>query len=118
MALPLFIPLAIFLVSISTSSTLHAQARNLARQSVRAYVTGSNTDQSLLRAAQVKETFLEENPSLASLSNDIAISFTCSADPCLTPGGMVSSRVELPKIGSTPAFAVTADEYVDQWISQ
>jgi Flp pilus assembly protein TadG len=118
LALPLFLPLSIFLVSISTSSTLHTQARNLARQSVRAYVTGANLDESLLRVEQVKETFLNQNSQFLNSLSGLTISFICSNDPCLTPGGMVTTTVHLPQIGSTQAFDVNAKEYVDQWISQ
>ncbi len=57
-ALPLFIPLIIYLTAVNQSAQIQYEARNFARQLARAYVTSPSAEFTGARIAAVKDVFV------------------------------------------------------------
>jgi Flp pilus assembly protein TadG len=62
-ALPLFVPLIIYLTSINQSAQIQYEARNFARQLARAYVTSPSQEFTGARILAVKEVFITKTGS-------------------------------------------------------
>ncbi len=115
-AIPLFIPLAIYLTSINAQSQSGINLHNLARQAARAYVTSPSSELALPRANTVVGIYQSQILAKASSSHPRAIidlSVACSANPCLTPESRVTVTVTL--IGSRESASDT--QIVDAWSS-
>jgi hypothetical protein len=92
------------------------EAKNLARQSLRAFITSPNNDIAEARGNQVLEIY-RNNLSTRDLNNrNFEIKFECSNNPCLTPGGLVSAHLKVSIKGQTlKEITGSATEYVDLW---
>lgn len=115
LAIPLFLPILIFLGQFSNVSRSEIQARNLVREVVRAYVSSSNVAQAEANASAVfglgRARLAFTQSEMASMSFALA----CSARPCLTPGGRVRGEITLTPDGSARVVQVSAQEYVSPW---
>ena len=111
-ALPLFVPLIIYLTSINQSAQIQYEARNFARQIARAYVTSPSQEFTGARILAVKEVFITK-----SFATNPKIEIYCSLSPCLTPTGKVSVTVNLTSIFSGTSASATAIQTVDAWRS-
>ena len=85
LAIPLFLPILIFLNHFANLSNSELVARTLVRESLRAYVTSPNNEIAPSRAWQVltvggRAEGLTENQIYA-----MDISYQCSATPCISP---------------------------------
>ena len=118
LALPLFIPLAIFLVSINASSSIHFQARNFSRQLARAYVSSPDQVTAESRISEITRTFDDEIFTHEMVQMPPTIEIICSANPCLTAGAKVKVSVRLEIAGKGEAARASTIESVDQWRSQ
>jgi Flp pilus assembly protein TadG len=112
LAIPLFIPLFIFLNSYAQTSDAQGNLRTLGREMARAFVTSENDK---VAGAVAYEVFVKGANLLGygnSLSNrNLYYSITCSNSPCISPNSEVlvtlkekSSRVEISTV-----------EYVSPW---
>lgn len=115
LAVPLFLPIIIYLTQFAEVSNAEAQVRALVREVVRAYVSSESPSEA------------EENSSLVLTygamrlgftSSEIAgmkINFLCSSSPCLTPGSRVRGDLEFNLSGMHRRVRVSAQEYVSPW---
>ena len=106
LALPLFVPALIFFLSISQISRAEMESSMLAREALKAFVTGDNDAEGHLRVRLLLKQYNEISAS-QSMSNDLEVQSTsnpnsarvggidysirCSSSPCIVPG----SEVEL-----------------------
>jgi hypothetical protein len=115
LAIPLFLPIFLYLTQFAELSNSEIQARALVRQIVRAYVDSQSLDDARSRA----DVVLNYGASRMGFSpEDIAsmrLSFTCSANPCLTPGARVRGTLNLDAPTSHRSVQVSAQEYVSPW---
>lgn len=115
LAIPLFLPILIFLGQFSNISRSEIQARNLVREVVRAYVSSSNTAQAESNARAVfklgQERFAFTQAEIASMR----FAISCSSRRCLTPGGRVRGEITLTSTGTSREVRVSAQEYVSPW---
>lgn len=115
LAIPLFLPIFIFLNHFSTLSNSELIGRSLVRESLRAYVTSPNNDAAPNRAWQV----LMAGARAENLNEDqirsLKLDFECSETPCIKPKGRIRATLtmELPK--DTRTITVQAEEYVSAW---
>ncbi len=116
-ALPLFVPLIIYLTSINQSAQIQYEARNFARQLARAYVTSPNQEVTGARILAVKEVFTKSSFATNKIDPNPDIRIACSLSPCLTPTGKVSVTVHLTSIFSDSTASATAVQTVDAWRS-
>ena len=116
-ALPLFVPLIIYLTSINQSAQIQYEARNFARQIARAYVTSPSQEFTGARILAVKEVFMTKSFATNRIDSNPKIEISCSLSPCLTPTGKVSVTVNLTSIFSGTSASATAIQTVDAWRS-
>jgi hypothetical protein len=112
LALPLFIPLFIYLNHYATSSDVQASLRTLSREMARGFVTSENdavagrvTFEIFVKGAEVLG-FSEE---LASGS--LTYSYECKSSPCISPNNEIV--ITLRSIKSKTAISTI--EYVSPW---
>jgi len=117
LALPLFIPLAIFMANVQHDSSIQFQARNLARQVARAYVTSHSEIEGAQRVRILENTFMEEIFNQTSEISRPSIEITCSASPCLLPRSRIHIEVEIDRTDGRVLTKMGADEVVDTWRS-
>lgn len=127
-ATPLFLPALLFFLSLQSAITTEIDLSNLARQSLRAFVTAESLSEGHQRVQFVLSRFqeLEGAPrhSIDQESNErrkFTYNITCGAEQCLTPGSLVKIELYRSFVGekgqNRKAIAV-AQGYVDKWRSQ
>lgn len=116
-ALPLFVPLVIYLTAINQSAQIQYEARNFARQLARAYVTSPSAEFTAARITVVKDVFIASSFAANKINPDPRIEIRCSLNPCLSPNGKVTITVYLTSIFSNSKASATAVQTVDAWRS-
>lgn len=109
LAIPLFIPLFIFIGQFANASDSQDSLRTLARESVRAFVSSSN-DQI---AYYVTNQVIFKGGELLGQEN-IDVRITCSTSPCISPDAQVIVHLTSLSPGGSP-IEVSAIEYVSPW---
>ena len=115
LAIPLFLPIFLFLQQFAALSSEESIARTLARESVRAFVSSSSDSVARAVAGEIIRVGGAEL-GLTDLELDgISLTFECSDSPCLSPNARIRARVEIksPKSGRT--VVASAQEYVSPW---
>lgn len=115
LAIPLFLPILIFLNHFSTLSNSELIARTLVRESLRAYVTSPNNEAAPNRAWQVLRAGASAENLTEEQIRNLKLDFECSETPCIKPKGRIRATLtmELPK--ESKAITVQAEEYVSAW---
>lgn len=116
-ALPLFVPLIIFLTSINQSAQIQYEARNFARQIARAYVTSSSQELTSARIQAVTEAFAATSFASNKIDLPPKVEIHCSLNPCLSPNGKVEVIVSITSANSGRSVSATAVQTVDSWRS-
>ncbi len=117
LALPLFLPLILFLTNVTHKSQMEFDANNLARQLIRAYETSPELALAPLRLSKVEQAFEEHILLPHGIAVPASYSLNCSSDPCLTPGSRIELTVTLTSAKSSESTRAKVIEYVDQWKS-
>ena len=115
-ALPFFVILLLITTSVYQNSMANSEAKNLARQSLRAFISSPSNELAEVRANQVIEIYRSSLSAQNASARNFSIKFICTNNPCLSPGGSVSVFLEVSITGN-PSRKVfgTATEYVDLW---
>ena len=108
--LPFFTAFLILITAIQNRSMAISESKNLARQSVRAFVSSPNEELARVRAYQVVEIYKSKQSRTAKRLREIELDLTCSSYPCFTPGNLVTATI---KVGNDQV--AVASEYVDLW---
>ena len=115
LAIPLFLPILIFLNQFSHLSSSELIGRNLVRESLRAYVTSNNPESARGRALQTLYTGAGAEGLSSSDVDSLQLSFICSKDPCLSPEGRVQATLRM-RIGDQNREVISqAVEYISPW---
>jgi Flp pilus assembly protein TadG len=114
-ALPLFVPLIIYLTAIDQTAQIQYEARNFARQLARAYATSPSQELTAARIAAVKEAFIASSFATNRIDSNPIIEIQCSQSPCLTPNGKVSVTVRLTSDFSRSTASATTVQTIDAW---
>jgi Flp pilus assembly protein TadG len=115
LAIPLFLPIFIYLTQFADLSNSEIQSRSLVRQIVRAYVSTQSLDDAQSRAEKVLNYGAGRLGFSQSEIATMRLTFSCSADPCLTPGARVRGNLTLTSLTSHRVVRVSAQEYVSPW---
>jgi len=129
-AAPLFIPALIFFLALHNAARTEIDLSNVARQSLRAFVTAENLSEGHERVKFVLDQFvaLEASDNSSKSSNQrFTYNISCGAEKCLTPGTLV--RIELflalnddvlgiGAVNRNRKAVAVAQGYVDKWRSQ
>ena len=115
LAVPLFLPIFIYLTQFAEVSNTEMSARTLVREVVRAYVASENLGVAQQRANLVLQYGADRLGFTRSEISSMALTFSCSSSSCLSPGERVRAdlRVQLPL--SHREVHVSAQEYVSPW---
>ena len=116
LALPLFIPLFIFLQQFAGVSAEENIARTLAREGARAYVSSSSdhsAEEMMNKVIMVagKELGLTEEQ-----FDRLTIGLECSNSPCHFPNGKVQVTIHFNANSEFRAVTASAQEYFSPWI--
>ena len=123
LGLPLFLPLFIFLTSLTQISSDQRIVQSLARQVARGFVTAPDETAARSRVEVIKGVYQEKyfktnSSNLSSKSSRfIEIYLSCSANPCLTLNSKVSVTAQLTSRDGQHKYLATATEIVDAWRS-
>jgi hypothetical protein len=108
--LPFFTAFLILITAIQNRSMAISESKNLARQSVRAFVSSPNEELARVRAYQIVEIYKSKQSRTARSLREIELDLTCSSYPCFKPGNLVTATI---KVGNDQV--AVASEYVDLW---
>jgi Flp pilus assembly protein TadG len=115
LAIPLFIPLFLYINSFAAMSDGQDSLRTLARESARGFVTSAN-DQI---AYEVANEIFTKGADILGYSDEIhqgliEMQIQCSLRPCISPNASVTvSMIRLSH--NSPSIKVSAIEYVSPW---
>jgi len=115
LAIPLFIPLIIFLQQFANVSAEENFARTLAREGARTYVSTSSDQAGEEMTNNVIMAVGEELGITQEQLGRILISFKCSNSPCHTPNGKVEVTVTFNATPKLRATSASAQEYFSPW---
>ncbi|CAN2176526.1 hypothetical protein MCEMRE196_00220 [Candidatus Nanopelagicaceae bacterium] len=112
LALPLFIPLFIFLNQYSLQSDTEASLRTLSREMARAFVTSENDR----IADQVTFEVFAKGAKILGFEKDVderelTFRYRCRNQPCISPDNEIVISLYSKRAGRT----VSAVEYVSPW---
>jgi Flp pilus assembly protein TadG len=115
LAIPLFIPLFIFMSQFSHASDAQDSLRTLARETARAFVTSKDDETAHFVANQI----LIKGADLLGYDTDsadrsIAMKITCGARPCIAPDNSILVELRM-KSPNGIDIEVAAIEYVSPW---
>lgn len=110
LAIPLFLPVLIFVANFSEITDSHASLRTLARESARAFVM-SESDEIAYRVA---EEVVEKGSAVLGYQGKVTLGIECSQQPCISPNGKVTATVTA-RLKSSKSVSVSAIEYVSPW---
>jgi hypothetical protein len=108
--LPFFTAFLILITTVSSKTLAISESENLARQTVRAFVTSPSADLAMARAYQVLEIYKSKRSSSGNQMRQIELDISCSFHPCFSPGNMVTATITVGKNEKA-----SASEYVDLW---
>ena len=108
--LPFFTAFLILITTVSSKSLAISESENLARQTVRAFVTSPSADLAMARAYQVLEIYKSKRSPSGNQMRQIELDISCSFYPCFSPGNMVTATITVGKNEKA-----SASEYVDLW---
>jgi Flp pilus assembly protein TadG len=116
LALPLFIPIFIFLGQFSVVSSHEMVLQTLARESLRSYIESSN-DQT--GEALIREVIEVGGKNLGLSQQEIAaidVEMKCSKSPCHQPNGRVRITLTMdPSVSHGRTIEAAAQEYFSPW---
>ena len=108
--LPFFTAFLILITTIHNRSMAISESKNLARQSVRAFVSSPNEELAMVRAFQVIEIYKSKQSRSTKKEREIELNLSCAFYPCFMPGNLVTATI---KVGNDQT--ASASEYVDLW---
>lgn len=116
LALPLFIPLFIFLQQFAGVSTEENIARTLAREGARAYVSSSSDQSAEEMMNKVIMVAGKESGLTDEQFDRLAIGLECSNSPCHSPNGKVQVTVHFSPNSQFRSVTASAQEYFSPWV--
>ena len=115
LAIPLFLPILIFLNNFSQLSSSEILARNLVRESLRAYVTSDNRLFANFRAEETLRIAARESGLTQDQISSFDLSFTCSQSPCLSSGGRIQATLRMRLDRQSREVSAQAIDSISPW---
>ena len=116
LALPLFVPVIIFLSQFATLSNDEFIVRTLARESVRAYILSANDLSATLNARNTMKTGARELGLEEERIKDLNLTVDCAGLLCITPENKVEITITLRSQDGKRVSIATARETVSPWV--
>jgi len=112
-AVPLFIPLALYLNSVQSTAQGLSDLHNAARQVARAFITSPSETLAPVRANEVLALYQNQILPTHGEKSILSMSVQCETVPCLTPDAKVTIEITESPSGRT----ARATQVVDAWRS-
>lgn len=116
LALPLFIPVIIFLSQFAALSNDEFIVRTLARESVRAYILSANDLSATFNARNTMKTGARELGLKEERIKDLNFTVDCAGLLCITPDNKVEITITLRSQDGKRVSTATARETVSPWV--
>lgn len=116
LAIPLFLPIFIYLTGFADLSDKENIARVLARESARAFVASRSDSSAWFSANSVARVGAERLGLSASEIGAMRIDINCSESPCISPRGKVEVTIQLDSKLTQRNISATAQEHVSPWV--
>ena len=116
LALPLFVPVIIFLSQFATSSNDEFIVRTLARETVRAYILSSNDLVAAYNAQKTMEIGARELGLDPKRLGDLNLAVDCAGIFCISPENKVEVTITLQSKDGKRVSSATARESVSPWV--
>lgn len=112
LALPLFLPLFIYLNQYATTSDAQGALRTLGREMARGFVTSENDDV----ATRVTFEIFSKGAEVLGFSKEVSsgsltYKFDCKSSPCISPNNEIVITLKSEKSGAL----ISTVEYVSPW---
>ena len=115
LAIPLFIPIFIYLNSFASVSANEAIVRVMAREGVRAYAA-SDSDHSGRVVSEQAIVLIAQNLGLTSKEiNSIDVNYECSRLPCLSANSRIRLTISYIDSKSLRTIEASAQENISPW---
>jgi Flp pilus assembly protein TadG len=116
LALPLFIPILIFLGQFSAISSLEMVLQTLTRESLRSYIESNNDKSGEALIRQVIEVGGKNLGLSQQEIRAINVEMKCSKSPCHQPNGRVRITLRMdPSVSHGRIIEAAAQEYFSPW---
>jgi hypothetical protein len=115
LAIPLFIPIFIYLNSFASVSGNEAIIRVLAREGVRAYVASDNDNAGRVVSGQAISLIAKNLGLNPSEINSLAVNYQCSRLPCLSANSRIRLTISYVDGQSHRKIEASAQENVSPW---
>ncbi len=115
LAIPLFLPILIYITQFADVSAKEINSRNLVREVVRAYVTSEDLGEAQSRANTMLEYGAHRMGFTETEISSMKLSITCSSHSCLTEGERVLARLQVTSPDIHRTIDVSAQMYVSPW---
>jgi hypothetical protein len=116
LAIPLFIPIFIYLNSFSSISANEVIARSMAREVLRVYVISEN-DGAAQNLSSKATQLLARQWSLSSTEiSTLRTQMECSHSPCLSANGRIKLTVSFIDDQSQREVSASAQEHLSPWL--
>ena len=116
LALPLFVPIIIFLSQFAALSNDEFIVRTLARESVRAYILSANDLSATLNARNTMNTGARQLGLKEERIKDLNFKVDCAGLLCITPANRVEITITLRSQDGKRVSTATARETVSPWV--
>ena len=116
LALPLFVPVIIFLSTFATASNDEFIVRTLARETVRAYILSNNDLSATINARNTMQTGARELGLDPKRIDDLHFSIDCAGIFCISPDNKVEVTITLKSKDGKRVSSATARETVSPWV--
>ena len=116
LALPLFVPVIIFLSQFATLSNDEFVVRTLARETVRAYILSANDLSATINARNTMNTGARELGLDPDRVKDLKLTVDCAGIFCIAPENKVEVTITLRSKDGKRVSSATARETVSPWV--
>lgn len=116
LAIPLFIPIFIYLASFASLSGNEAIVRTLARETLRAYVVSENDHAGREVSAQALTVIADHLGLTEGEIRTLSVRYECSENPCLSANGRIKLTVSYIDSRSHRTIEASAQEHISPWL--
>jgi Flp pilus assembly protein TadG len=115
LAIPLFIPIFIYINSFASISGNESVIRTLAREGVRAYAASDNDFSGRATSAQAVQVIAKELGLTNSEMQSLEANYDCSRFPCLSANSRIRLTISFVDEQSHRMISASAQENISPW---
>ena len=116
LAIPLFIPIFIYLNSFSSISGNEVIARSMAREVLRVYVISQNDGAARNLSSSATQLLARQWSLSSSEISTLRTQLDCSHSPCLTPNGRIKLTISFIDDQTQREVSASAQEHLSPWL--